>query len=464
MPPESPLSGLFKAYDIRGFSPQLIDAAFAERLGKVIAYHFSARRVLVGRDMRETSPVLEDALIRGLTSVGADVVRIGQCSTPMFNVSLGLSNPACDVGVMVTASHNPAAYNGFKIARAGCVPVGSGSGMEDIRNMFVWDGAILSAEHAGQVTDDPSARERYVDLILSLAKLPADMSPCTIAIDGGNGMSGVVIPALVERLPWLTMIPLFLEPDGRFPNHEANPLKEETLDELKKTVREKHCLMGVAFDGDADRVGFVDEEGEQIPGDILTALFAETVLQMMPGSLIQYDVRSSWSVPEAIEAAGGKAQMVKVGHAHIKRGMRETGAVFAGELSMHFYFHDLWNCESGDLAMLLLLRRLHEEKVPLSALRRRLQTYVHSGERNFAVSDPLAIMQRVREMYAPRASLVSDLDGIRIELRDPANPQEDWWFSLRASNTEPLLRLNLEARTREKMEGHLAELIRALEV
>jgi phosphomannomutase len=441
---------VFKAYDIRGLSPEQINAAFARRLGKALAVLYPLKKVMVGRDMRTTSYALEAALIDGLTSSGVNVVRIGLCSTPMFNVLLGLANKQFDLGVMVTASHNPGKYNGFKLALGDCTPIGEKSGMEQVAEAFA-AGKEKTAEHIGTVIDDPTGLERYIEHIIDLSHLPGDMPRMRVAIDAGNGMAGAILPRLLSKLPWLEAVPLYFDPDGSFPNHEANPLKVETLDRLRKIVKTDGCVMGVAFDGDADRVGFVDEKSIPLPGDLTTALLAEEMLKEHPGGLIHYDVRSSWAVPEAIAESGGRAEICKVGHANIKKLMRETGAVFSGEVSMHFYFSELWNCESGDLAMLLLLRRMAREGTPLSLIWKPLQRYVHSPEINFEVSDQRGIMNRLEALYKPKSRNFSKLDGIRVEFAD-------WWFNVRASNTEPLLRLNAEARTEEELNAHIEEL------
>ncbi len=454
---------VFKAYDIRGLSPGEIDAPFAERLGRAIFAQLSPKRVLVGRDMRTTSLELETALIRGLTENGVDVVRIGLCSTPMFNVLLGLADGSFDLGVMVTASHNPGKYNGFKVTLGNCLPIGQGNGMEELEKMFFDEASPLFARRSdmpGTVTDDTTALNRYVAHILKLAKIPTDMPKMKIAIDAGNGMGGAVLPRLLENLPWLEVDHLYLEPDGSFPNHEANPLKHETLTDLIGLVGRASCCMGVAFDGDADRVGFVDEKGEQIPGDLLTALFAEEILETTPDALVLYDVRSSWTVPEVIAEVGGHSDACKVGHANIKKMMRERSAAFAGELSMHFYFHELWNCESGDLAMLLMLKLIHARQKPLSEIWKPLKRYAKSEEINFEVADPKAKIAELKAAYAATATAVSEIDGVRMEFRYPEDDSQNWWFSVRASNTEPLLRLNVEAKT-ETMLMHRIEELRA---
>lgn len=457
---ERPVAHVFKAYDIRGLSPEEIDSAFARRLGRAIVKAFGPRRVLVGRDMRTTSFPLESALIEGLTSGGVDVVRIGMCSTPSFNVLIGLGNGVFDLGVMVTASHNPGKYNGFKLTRGNCLPIGQGSGMEELHQAYTLDEEVVASSN-GKVSDDLGAMDRYIDHIIELADI-GEMPRMRVAIDAGNGMGGVVLPKLLAKLPWIDAVPLFFEPDGTFPNHEANPLKVETLRDLTRAVKDNKCVLGVAFDGDADRVGFVDELGEPVPGDILTALFGVEVLAREPGGLILYDVRSSWSVLEAIAAHGGRSEPSKVGHANIKKAMRQSGALFGGELSMHFYFKEIWNCESGDLAMLRLLKMMAQKQKPFSSLWKPLQTYSHSEEINFEVENTQAAITRLTELYRAQSSSFSDLDGIRIEFRNASIPESDWWFNVRASNTEPLLRLNVEARDEKSLRIHIDEISRII--
>lgn len=452
------LPSIFKSYDIRGLSPQEIDASTAERLGRALAAIYKPRHVLVGHDMRTTSPELEAALIHGLTEQGVNVTRIGLCSTPMFYFSVGEANARYDLGIMVTASHNPAKYNGFKLVKGDCQPIGQGSGMEEIRDLVCSDTELGGAGSvSGVVEEDGEVRQRYLDHIFRLADLPNDLPAWPVAIDAGNGMNGYILPEFVKRLPNLTVHPLYWDLDGSFPNHEANPLNVETLHELQKTVKEKQCAFGVAFDGDGDRVGFVDEEGEPIPGDMLTALFAQELLRTQKGRVL-YDLRSSWSVAETIQAEGGEPGMCRVGHAHIKRQMREEGAIFAGELSMHFYFADMWYAESTDYALLLLMKLLAREQKPLSHLWRPLRKYAHSGEINFHVSDQKAILAKLDEVYTPLATDRSTLDGLRFECKQADAPEQDWWFNVRSSNTEPVLRLNLEARTPEVLQAKITEL------
>ncbi len=449
----------FKAYDVRSTSPDPLNADFAAKLGDSIIRTLAPKRVMVGRDMRLTSPELEAALVRVLIAHHIEVVRIGLCSTPMFNVLLGLANPKFDLGVMITASHNPGIYNGFKLTRGDCLPYGLGNGLEIIRDAMA-DSVPEYASEKIENSDmtDESALQRYADHVVALAHLPEKMPEMRVVIDAGNGMGGYVLPKILEKCPWIKAECLFMEPDGNFPNHEANPLKEETLEALKNKVREIGAVCGIAFDGDADRVGFVDEKGEQIRGDLLTALFASLELRGRSEGLVLSDTRASWTVAEKVKAAGGKMDWCKVGHANIKKTMRETGAVFAGELSMHFYFGNLWNVESGDYAMLVLLKELAASGKKLSQLRTELMHYSHSGEINFEVKDTKSVLQKVKDGYAAKATHVMDLDGIRCEFGNPATDTQAWWFSVRTSNTEPLVRLCLEATTKELMEQKVREL------
>lgn len=458
------LSSHFHAYDIRGTTADGLDPAFAERLGRVIAEMYQPKRVLIGRDMRSTSPDLEDALIHGLNEQGVDAIRIGLCSTPLFNVTMGLMNGEADFGIMVTASHNPAQYNGFKFIDKDVLPIGQGSGMEEICARFMSEKAFVVSEKKGGITDDPDALKKYLDRVCSLIDIAA-IPPMKIAVDAGNGMAGFVLPEFIKRIPQIEVIPLYWELDGTFPNHEANPIKSETLTALTKTVREQGCMFGAAYDGDCDRIGFVDENGEPISGDILTGIFACALLRDHPGDLILRDLRCSWSIEETIREAGGRSEMCRVGHAFIKRQLRETGALFAGELAMHFYYRDIWGLESGDLTLLLILREIALSGKKLSELWKPLKRYAYSGEVSNQVPDTKAIISRVRDAYAPRASLISDIDGIRLEFNvgtDGKKGADAWWFSLRPSNTEPLVRLIVEAVDQKVMEEKRDELVRMI--
>jgi phosphomannomutase len=441
------LAPVFKAYDIRGLSPEQVDGDFAHRFGRVLAEIYHPKRVCVGRDMRSTSSELERALVEGLTEGGADVALIGLCTTPVFNAAMGLANGAYDLGVMVTASHNPGVYNGFKMTDKDVLPIGQGSGMEEIRDRFLSDAPFNESAKRGVVTEDPNAINAYLDKVFSAVDVSA-IKPMKIAIDAGNGMAGVVLPELARRLPQIEILPLYWDPDGNFPNHEANPIKSETLADLSALVKKEGCALGVAYDGDCDRVGFVDENGVQIQGDILAAILARAVLAKAQGSRILYDLRSSWSTPEAIREAGGDPAMCRVGHAFIKRRMREENAVFSGELSMHFYFKETWGAESGDLALLEILSMLSSSGRPLSAVVAPYQKYFKTPEINSEVPDADAVLRRIDEAYAGSASSRADIDGIRFEFNvasDGTKGPDAWWFSVRKSNTEPLVRLVLEA-------------------
>ena len=361
--------------------------------------------------------------------------------------------------------HNPARYDGFKFVDKDILPIGQGSGMEEIRDRFLSDAPFAPSEKKGMLVEDPGALQAYLDRICSVIDI-ASIPPMKIAVDAGNGMAGYVLPEFVKRIPQIEVLPLYWELDGTFPNHEANPLKAETLQALSKTVREHGCAFGAAYDGDGDRIGFVDENEEQIPGDLLTALFARALLRDHPGDLILRDLRCSWSVEEEIREAGGRSEMCRVGHAFIKRQLREDGGLFAGELSMHYYFRDIWGLESGDLSLLLMLREIARGGKKLSELWRPLKRYATSSEINNQVANAKATISRIRDHYAPEASSISDLDGIRLEFNVGADGKKGptaWWFSLRPSNTEPVVRLIVEAVDSNVMEGRRDELVRMIQ-
>ena len=431
---------IFKAYDIRGVYGEDFDEEMAKKLGRAMVQFTGAKTVLVGRDMRKSSPKLSQAVIEGATSMGADVIDIGECSTPVFNYAVA-EYDLHDCGIMITASHNPAKYNGFKLSYGDALPIGKGSGMDEIKRL-VLEGDF-SEQPIGNVVESPIIDE-YIEKIFSFIDVKK-IKPMKIVIDAGNGMGGPILEKIFKRLPQIEMTPMYFKPDGSFPHHEANPIKEENLVDLKNKMMELNPDLGVAFDGDCDRIGFVNEIRETVPGDFMTGLLAKEVLKKHPGGKIHYDLRSSWAVRDIIKENGGVPEMCMVGHALIKKLMRETGAVFSGELSSHFYYKDFYTVESGDLTLLLILQLLSEEGKNMSELVEPLRKYFHSGEINFEVEDKEGMMKKLEEKYAEGAKDVSHLDGIRIE-------HEDWWFNVRASNTEPLLRLNLEAKTKEMME------------
>jgi len=442
--------GIFKAYDIRGIYGEDFGEEMAERLGQAMVKFANAKTMVVGRDMRASSPKLAKAVIRGVLSMGADVIDIGECSTPIFSFALA-EYDLHDAGIMITASHNPAKYNGFKLSLGNAMPIGKTSGMDEIKKL-VLEGKF-DQKPEGNIVDSPITDE-YIQKIFSFIDTEK-IKHMKIIIDAGNGMGGPILEKIFKKLPQIELVPMYFKPDGTFPHHEANPLKEENLIDLKEKMKEVEPDLGVAYDGDCDRVGFVDEKGETIPGDFITALLAKEILKKYPGGIVHYDLRSSWAVRDVINENGGKPEMCMVGHALIKNLMRKTGAVFSGELSSHFYFKDFFGVESGDLTLLFILTLISEEGKSMSELVAPLKKYYHSGEINFEVEDKEGMMKKLEEMYSVGAKDVSHLDGIRIEF-------DDWWFNVRASNTEPLLRLNLEAKTPELMEEKRDEISKIL--
>lgn len=448
---------IFKSYDIRALCPSEFHPEDAERIARVLVAIYKPVRVLVGRDMRETSPAIEAALIRGLRASGVSVTRIGLCSTPLFNFAMNEVSDRYQLGVMVTASHNPAEYNGLKLVGPDHLQIGMGGGMELVRDRSVGDELFVDVTLSGEEGDDVNVLDRYLDNVFSLVGSNSLPVAGTIVVDAGNGMQGYVMPMLKKRLAPLTVEPLYWELDGRFPHHEANPLKADTLDALKARVVETEALCGFAFDGDADRIGIVDEKGEQIPGDLMMALLAQELGRMHPAMTMLYDLRSSKTVAEVVEAQGGVAKMFRVGSAHLKKGLRENNALFAGELSMHFYFDAFHGCESGDYVLLLILQLLGRTQKPLSVLWQDLRRYGHSGEQNYTVQKPALFLEALRARFeASHLGTISDLDGVRIDQWSGAT--DDWWASIRSSNTEPLVRLNVETRDPAALSTKLLEL------
>jgi phosphomannomutase len=437
---------IFKAYDIRGVVPDQLDAQDAERIGRATARHFGARELVVGRDARASSPELTEALLRGVLSEGVDVIEIGLVATPMLYYAV--DRLGAGGGIMVTASHNPAQYNGFKLCREHAIPVGEASGLREIER-------LAGELDPGHVAERPGSRRShdvtagYVQHVLSVGEARPKLR---VAIDCGNGMAGVALEPLLGHLP-LQVERLYFEPDGSFPNHPADPLEVENLRDVCRAVREHGADFGVAFDGDGDRAIFVDEHGEPVPSDLVTGLLARTQLARAPGGKVLYDLRSSWATAEEIEAAGGVAEMCRVGHSFVKAAMREKDAVFAGELSGHFYFRFSKNlvADDGVAAFVAMLDLLGREQKSLSALVAPLRRYAASGEVNRRVADPKAILAALAQEHAG-APEMSHMDGLLV--RYP-----DWWFNMRPSNTEPLLRLNVEAKSAELMQKHRDELL-----
>jgi len=429
---------IFKAYDIRGVVPTELDAEAAYRIGRATARFLRARRLAIGRDARTHSPELGEALVRGVREEGASVLDIGLAATPMLYFAVDALG--ADGGIMLTASHNPAQYNGMKICGPSAVPIGEASGLREIER--------IAAEVAREGAAPRGARESkdivdaYVRHVLAIAG--GEIAPLRVAIDCANGMAAVGLEPLLARLP-LQVERLYFEPDGRFPNHPADPLKLENLRDVCAAVKRTGADFGVAFDGDADRAVFVDERGESVPSDLMTGVLARGQLARHPGGIVLYDLRSSWATAEEIRAAGGSPQMCRVGHSFVKAKMRETGAVFAGELSGHFYFRfsERLVADDGIAAFVAVASALSLAKRPLSELIAPLRRYSASGEINRHVDDPKAIIEAVAKEH-PGAREKSLLDGLLVRY-------DDWWFNLRPSNTEPLLRLNLEAKTPSRM-------------
>ncbi len=441
--------GVFKAYDVRGIYPTQLDEEGARAIGRAYVAQFSPARIAVGRDMRLSSPSMAAALIEGASSAGADVLDIGLVGTEMLYFAVG--QLGLDGGVMVTASHNPKDYTGMKVVRAGALPVGGDSGLLDVRDRALGTGpeGALSARAAGSVTTH-DVWPAYVDRVMSFVDV-AEIRPLKVVIDAANGMAGAMLPPVLEQLP-IEAVRCYFDPDGAFPNHEPNPLLPENREFIVRKTLEERADFGVAFDGDADRCFFVDDTGEFVAGDFATALLAEGVLEKEPGAKVIYDVRASWAVPETIERAGGVPLVNRVGHAFIKLRMREEQAAFAGEVSGHYYFRDFSQADSGVIPFLLMLERVSKAGVKLSELLRPFrERYFITGELNTPVADVAAKLKELDERFGAEGT-VSHLDGLSVEA-------DDWHFNVRPSNTEPLLRLNLEARSQERMEQRRDEVL-----
>lgn len=436
---------IFKAYDIRGIYPDDIDEQAAYGIGHALIDHFQARVVAIGRDARESSPSLFAALSQGIIDAGAEVIDLGLLTTPMVYFAAWNIDQASAV-ISVTASHNPPQYNGLKIALRGAVPVGENSGLLAIRDLALSDGF--------SVTDTPSPittyniKPDYSKFIESFAHFSD--KKLKVVIDTANAMGVLELPIFQKFADVLDIVYLYDSLEHPFSAHEANPLNSSTLVELQAKVLEEHAAIGIAFDGDADRIGFVDELGQVIPMDLITGLLAQEALRKNPGATILYDLRSSRAVKEVIEEHGGRAIECKVGHANIKKQMREEHAVFAGELSGHYYFQENSYAEAGSLPAILLLNLLSNGRQKLSQLIQDLRRYHHSEEINSEVKDKNAVLQALRQRYADGQQ--HELDGLKVDY-------PHWWFNVRASNTEPVLRLNLEADTAELLAEKQAELL-----
>jgi phosphomannomutase len=441
--PDSALDSIFKAYDVRGIYPDEIDESIARRIGNAFVAFTGSARVLVGHDARPSSEPLVAAFIEGALVAGADVVDLGLVSTDLCYFAAGsLDAPAA----MFTASHNPAQYNGVKLCRAGALPIGQDTGLAEIKAM-VAGGLLERAEDPGR-TERRDLLPAFVAHVHSFVDLDA-LAPIRVVADTANGVGGLICPAVFAGLPvQLTM--LYGELDGTFPNHPADPTAVENLKDLQRAVLDNDAGIGLAFDGDADRVVLVDDQAQPMSGSTTTAMLAASILDQHPGEKVVHNLICSKAVPEIIREHGGTPIRTRVGHSFIKQVMAETGAIFGGEHSAHYYFRDNYRADSGIIAAIMVLEQLSKTDTPLSELRKPYERYAQSGEINTRVDDPLAVIEQVAVVYAGAEQ--DRLDGLTVDLGD-------WWFNLRPSNTEPLLRLNLEARDRPSCDAHTAEVL-----
>jgi phosphomannomutase len=439
------LAAIFKAYDVRGTVPDQLDDEAARRIGRAFATFSGAGRIGVGHDARTSSPALAAAFTEGVTSSGVDVDDLGMITTDMvYHAAGALDQP----GAMITASHNPKGYNGIKLCLAGAAPVGAESGLGEVRALAEADAPPVADRGSTRRVD---TREQYLDHLLSIVD-PGALGPSRVAVDGGNGVAGVVVPSLFERIPPV-LTGLYLDPDGTFPNHHPDPLRPENLEDLIALMQREPFDLGVAFDGDADRAFFIDDHREPLPGSTVTAMVAEWFLGREPGAVVVHNLICSRAVPETIARAGGTAVRTRVGHSYIKAVMAETGAIFGGEHSGHYYFRDHFRADSGILTMLVLLRLIAEDGRPLSEIRRAYEPYAQSGEVNLLVSDQDAAMNAVEVAFGGEHDR---LDGLTVSL-------DDRWLNVRPSNTEPVLRVNVEAPDPEAVAALLGRVTATIE-
>lgn len=438
------MAGIFKAYDIRGIYGLDLTEEIAFHIGRAFQTFLGCKSVVVARDMRPHSEALFRGLSEGLMLQGADVIDIGLASTPVSYFANGALG--ADAGIMITASHNPGEWNGFKLCREQAIPISGATGIQDIERLVTEESFAPAAGSPGCVRREEMG-ERYAAHIRTFADIGR---PLRVAVDYANAM-GIFENRVLAGL--IDFDPIFDDLDGTFPNHEANPLKAETYEALQAKVRAGSYDFGIAYDGDADRVGFIDEQGSIIPMDIITALIARIMLEREPGAAIFYDLRSSWAVKEIIEESGGRPFMSRVGHSFIKQQMRDEDAIFAGELSGHYYFRDNYFTESSSLAVLCVANLASNAGIPLSEIVKPILRYRASGEINSEVKNPDAVFATLRKEYGH--GVVTELDGTSFEF-------EDWWFNVRLSNTEPLIRLNLEAKSESDMQSRRDEVLEVI--
>jgi phosphomannomutase len=440
--PPAAVHRVIKAYDVRGLVGDELDEAFVAEVGGAFArlVRDGASQVVIGHDMRASSPLLAAAFAEGVTEQGLDVVRIGLASTDQLYFASGLLD--CP-GAMFTASHNPAAYNGIKLCRAGAKPVGKDTGLTAISEDVIAGVPAFDGPRGG--VSDRDVLADYGEFLRSLVNV-AELRPLRVAVDAGNGMGGYTTPAVLEAIPSITLLPLYFELDGTFPNHEANPLDAANLVDLQAYVVETGADIGLAFDGDADRCFVVDEKGHPVSPSAVTALVAARELNREIGATVIHNLITSRAVPELVVERGGTPVRARVGHSYIKALMADTGAIFGGEHSAHYYFRDFWGADSGMLAALHVLAALGEHERPLSEMMADYQRYEASGEINFTVTDAEACVDAVLKSFGSRIHSIDHLDGVTVDLGDGS------WFNVRMSNTEPLLRLNVEARSTEEVD------------
>ncbi|MFH1287740.1 MAG: phosphomannomutase/phosphoglucomutase [bacterium] len=457
------MESIFKAYDIRGIYPSEINEENAYKIGQAFIQFLGKKEIVVGYDMRLSAHVLFDALSKGIVDAGGTVIDIGMVLTPM--VSFAVGRYGFGGGIMITASHNPKQYNGFKLCRECAIPINYDTGIQELKKMVEKSENVIPSKAGHPISPfgkgglkgdfqgkiiKKNIMDDYINFITSFAK---DIKPFKIAIDAGNGMAGVTIPLIFEKIPG-KVFPLYFEPDGSFPNHEANPLKAENKKDLQNEVIKRGADLGVAYDGDADRAAFVDNKGELISNDLITALLAGEVLKKNPGAGILYDIRSSWAVKEEIEKYGGRPIISRVGHAFMKQKLREEDGVFGGELSGHYYFKDAYFTDNAELVMIFLLNLMsaNPDKT-LSELLKPIRRYFQSGEINSEVLDKDAKIAELKQIYSN--GRISEIDGVSVEY-------PTWWFNVRKSNTEPILRLNVESKTETEMIKYRDELLKII--
>jgi phosphomannomutase len=439
------MTGIFKAYDIRGLYPQELDEGIARKIGYAFAEYLGKKDVVVGYDMRESSRPLAEAFMDGVLSHGTNVRDIGLATTPMLYSAI--IDGHFDGGAMITASHLPSKYNGIKLCREKAIPLSGEHGLPDIEKLYKSRTKLLSrnAHFSFEVFLD-----RYLEMLSTFIQ-PSEA--LKIVVDVGNGMGGLDSRRVFKKYPNCEFIPMYMDPDGDFPNHVPNPIIASNTEELQKRVDSEKADLGIAFDGDCDRCGFVDENGERVASDLIIPILSEYFLQKDPGATILYDLRASRAVPERIKELGGKPMKTRVGHSFVKQKMREVNAIFAGELSGHYYYREMGFIDSGILSMISMINLLSSKRVPISQLVRPLKKYAQSGEINIQVRDVQGLFRELETRY--QDAQMEHLDGLTVEYAD-------WWFNLRRSHTEPVVRLVMEAKGKERLQKEKSDVMQII--